>query len=87
MPCPAATPLLNFYTTLVGMSVFLFLLLAEGALVAHANSQFKARKQLVQKWIEGSLSLEELNYLKESLWFKRQVLKPPKQVDLLKKNL
>jgi hypothetical protein len=69
------------------MPTLLFFLLAEGVLVAHTNYQVKARKRLVQKWIEGSLTLEELTILKESGWFKRQVLKPPTSVDLRKKNL
>ncbi len=67
------------------MPALLLFILAEGLLVAHAKYQIKARKYLVKKWLEGSLSEEELKRLKEAAWFQKHILNP-KSVDVQKKN-
>lgn len=36
-----------------------------------AGVQIRARRKMVRKWCEGSLSLEELHRLKQAVWFRR----------------
>ena len=68
------------------MEGFILFAVAEGLLLVHTKILIRARTLLVQKWMEGSLSLEELKRLKQAPWFRRHVLKPSKPVEDSKKK-
>jgi hypothetical protein len=65
--------------TYKGMSVILLFLAAELFLAAAVEKRLKARQQLVQKWKQGDLSMNELLYLKTRPWF--QKLYPPAKLN------
>ena len=53
------------------MGVILLFLAAELMLAAAAERRLKARRQLIQKWKRGELSMDELLYLKSRPWFQK----------------
>ncbi len=55
------------------MAVLLLLLAAEMAAI---SIQQRAQRILVEKWKEGSLTSDELSYLKRANWFRRYVWRP-----------
>ena len=57
------------------METFVFFLASE---VTIAAITIQARKRLYKKWLEGKLSLQELESLKEKKWF-RQIWQPTKE--------
>ena len=66
----------------------MLLILATELVVTSTLSAYhvRRRKKLFQKWLEGSLSIEELKQLKATPWFQK-VWNPTKQkICLSKKN-
>jgi hypothetical protein len=62
------------------MELFLLFLTAELLWAGTLSTlQMKARKAVLQKWLEGSLTIEELNRLKRTPWFCNQIWKPTKR--------
>lgn len=70
------------------METLLVFAVAEVALMSTLTTlQVQAQEKLVQRWKQGSLTLEELKILKTRRWFQRRVLKPPKEkISSRKKN-
>jgi hypothetical protein len=65
------------------MGVFLLFLIAEIAVVVH---QVKARQEILEKWKNGELSMEELLYLKTRPWFHKLFPTPYPLTSHSKKN-
>lgn len=62
------------------MELLLLMLVAELVWASTLSTlQIKARKALLEKWQEGSLSAEELKRLKRTPWFRNQIWKPTNQ--------
>ncbi len=50
------------------MGILLLLLAAEATII---TLQKRAREEVLKKWLEGSLTMEELLLLKRKLWFQK----------------
>lgn len=69
------------------MELLLLFLVAEIVWAGTVSTlQIKARKALLQKWKEGSLTVDELKRLKRTPWFRNQIWKPTGQKISLEKK-
>lgn len=85
----APTPLVNFYHTLVMVVLEVAIAMQAGNIAfmaTHLALVKREQQKRIQKWLKGSMTMEELIDLRRAIWFQKYLHLTDEKVSDEKKN-